>query len=50
MLAEPTRRQVRILRHLQTAAGCDSIVETHLTVDSVSTATIAYRYVVETAH
>ena len=24
-----------ILRHVQTTAGCDSIVETHLTVDSV---------------
>ena len=29
-----------ILRHLQTTAGCDSIVETHLTVDKVYTATI----------
>ena len=32
---------------LQTTAGCDSIVETHLTVDNVTAATIVYRSVVE---
>ena len=35
MLAELPDDKWSILRHLQTTVGCDSIVETHLTVDSV---------------